>query len=118
MRPVIDGERKALLRRVDASTFLFVGLLRRSEWATVKAEPGVMLTTQRALMGATLHVESLKGQMPVAGQTRIPAALFAHRSGRARTGRQMDNHLTAIAAQRSAERQYARILQGAKKVIL
>lgn len=116
-RPVIDGERKAVLRLVSPGTFRYEGLVTRSVWETLKPEAGMKLATMRALNGATLHVQSCAGQFPAVG-TLIPAALLRNRSGQTRSGRQMDRHLTAIATQRTAEKQYARILQNARKVVL
>jgi hypothetical protein len=113
-RSTIDGERKALLRRVDAASFLFVGLVPRSVWESAKASPGIRIVTQRVLMGATLHVQSLAGQLPIAGETIIPAALLKGRSGQYRSGRAMDAHLTAIATQRKAERAAFKVINSVK----
>ena len=64
---VIDGERKVIARRVDASAMRFEGLVPRSQWETRAAEAGVTIVTQRAFMGAMLHDQSLNGQYPAVG---------------------------------------------------
>jgi len=98
-KAAIDGERKGVLTRVDVGTFRFEGLIPRSQWAALKAQPGRTLITQRALIGATLHLPELQGQLPAVG-TIIPVALLKGRSGSFRTGKAMDQHLTDIAAVR------------------
>lgn len=113
----IDGERKGVLVRIDAGTFRYDGLRTRSEWEPLKAQPGVVLVSMRALTGITLHVQECKGQFPSVG-TLIPAKLLKGRSGIKRTGRAMSQHLDAIKVQRKEERTYARALQGARSVKL
>lgn len=117
MRPVIDGERKAVCHRVSPTSFEYAGLFVRSDWEQMSAEPGTLILTQRAFMGAMLHDQSLKRQYPSVGHV-FPAKLLAKRSGIKRSGKAMDSHLSAIADQRKAEREYARILQNARKVVL
>lgn len=115
MRPIIDGERKALMRRIDAASIQFVQLLPRSSWQRITPEAGVSLVTMRCLMGASLHHEPLQRQFPVPG-TVFPVALFSKRSGQKRSGKAMTRHLDSIKEQRSAERQYAKLLQECRKV--
>ena len=95
-KPVIDGERKVVLRRVDVGNFAFEGLVPRSKWSTMKAQVGVILMTQRAFLGATLHLPQLDGQFPAVG-TVVPVALLKGRT-QTRTGKAMDLHLKDIAA--------------------
>lgn len=92
----IDGERKAVLVRVDIGNFRFEGLIPRSQWSKVKAMPGRALVTQRTLIGATLHMPQLEGQLPPVGLI-IPVKLFKGRSGLFRTGKAMDSHLVGLA---------------------
>jgi hypothetical protein len=99
----IDGERKGILTRVDLGNVRFDGLFRRSQWATLKAKPGVSLITIRALLGATLDLPGLDGELPPVG-TIIPVALLKGRSGVKRNGAQMDAHLATIKATRDADK--------------
>ena len=115
-RQNIDGERKALLRRV-ADGFRFEGLVPRSLWQDRAREKGVLIVTQRALLGASLHVQSLEGQFPPIGAV-IPAALLKGRSGIEYSGDAMDAHLYTIKAQRSQERQALKTLTALKAAIL
>jgi hypothetical protein len=90
----IDGERKALLRRISTTHWEFVGLRRISEWSKIKAEPGLALTTQLALLGACLHIQGLEDQFPPKGQL-IPVELFNGRT-LVRSGRAMTAHMRTI----------------------
>ncbi len=115
-RQVVDGERKGVLRR-QVDGFLFTGLERRSNWAAREREKGVVLVTMRRLASMALHIESLNGQFPVAGQTVIPAALVKGGTGIETTGAAMDAHLYTIKAQRSIEREAFKTLTAIQKAI-
>jgi hypothetical protein len=99
---VIDGERKAILTRVDVGNFSYSGLLRRSAWATKKASPGTVIVTARALMSMTLDLPGLDGQLPPIG-TLIPADLVQGKSGVKRSGAAMALHLKTIETNRKAD---------------
>jgi hypothetical protein len=99
----IDGERKGILTRVDIGHVRYDGLFRRSKWATLKAKPGVSLITIRALLGATLDLPGLDGELPPVG-TIFPVELLKGRSGVKRNGAQMDAHLATIKAARNADK--------------
>ena len=115
-RQKVDGERKALMRRV-ADGFRYEGLVTRSGWETRGREKGVLIVTQRALLGASLHVQSLEGQFPPIGAV-IPAALLKGRSGIEYSGEAMDARLYSYKAQRSQEREALKTLTALKAAIL
>ena len=112
----IDGERKALVRAVSGG-LMFVGLLRRSEWESRPRKAGELLVTQRALVGAALHIESLNGQFPIAGQTVIPRALLTGRSGVQHTGAAMDALLYSYRVQATEGREAIKALKAIKAQI-
>ena len=112
----IDGQRKAVLRIVDAANYEYTGLVRESEWTGFKKK-GHILVTMRALEGATLHLEQLDGQLPGVG-TIIPKALLKGRSGVFKGGDQMAQHLDTIKSNRKAERASVKTLNALKAAIL
>jgi hypothetical protein len=96
---IIDGERKQIFRRHDAGHFEYLGLQPRSIWSAMKAEPGVVIVTQRAGNGAALHVQELGGQYATIG-TLIPAANFKGRgSAMKRSGKAMDRKIAKSKAE-------------------
>lgn len=111
----IDGERKAVLRVVDTANYEYTGLVGRTQWEPFKKK-GYVLVTQRALLGASLHVESLNGQLPNEG-TIIPKALLKGRSGVFKGGDQMAQHLDTAKTARKAERGALKTINELHKLI-
>jgi hypothetical protein len=98
--PAIDGERKFLLRLVDAATYQVVDMLPRSEWEHRKAAPGEVIAVQRQVQSAGLHIDATK-RRPVTIGDLIPKALLRTTF---RTGKALDARLTEYKTQRKAER--------------
>jgi len=105
------GERKAIVRRIDASHVMFVGLLDRTEWQTRKSVAGESILTLRAFLASTRAFTG--NAFPEVGFV-FPSASMRNRSGIKRSGKAMATHLDTIKARAKAEHDALAILTGAK----
>ena len=110
-----DGQRKGVMRVINAANCEYTGLQGEVDWRPFR-KTGYFLVTQRALLGASLHVESLNGQFPTIG-TIFPRKLFAGRSGVFKSGDQMAQHLDTAKTARKAERGALKTINELHKLI-